>query len=62
MTLPGHAALLHAALSILGPEHWAPPLAGAGLVQLLVLVRVPPPHVTLHAEKAPYALHPPLTI
>ena len=33
------------------PEHWAPPLAGAGLLHCLVRVRVPPPQVLLQEEK-----------
>ena len=30
--------------------HSFPPLDGGGLVQVLVSVFVPPPHVTLHSE------------
>lgn len=50
----GHAWLLQDCEVV--PEHAAPPLAGAGAVQ--VRVWIPPPHATEHA---PQPLQPPLT-
>ena len=38
-----------------------PPLAGAGLSQSLVLVRVPPPQVTLQEVHVPQVPHVPST-
>jgi hypothetical protein len=48
----------------LDPEvlrHCRPPYWGVGLLQLLVLVLVPLPHVTVHVPYAPHVLHVPLT-
>ena len=63
-----HAELLQVAsvsssvLSLLlSPEHSMPPLAGAGLSQSLVLVRVPPPQVTLQEVHVPHVPHMPST-
>ena len=63
-----HAELLQVAsvsssvLSLLvSPEHSMPPLAGAGLSQSLVLVRVPPPQVTLQEVHVPQVPHVPST-
>ena len=62
-----HAELLQVAsvsssvLSLLvSPEHSMPPLAGAGLLQSLVLLSVPPPQVTLQ-DHVPHVLHMPST-
>lgn len=45
-SLPGHAiAVLHASVSVPEPVQAIPPNIGAGLVQVLVLVRMPPVHV-----------------
>ena len=45
-----HACVLHAWLSLFDPTQSNPPFAGAGLVQVLVCVCVPPPHVAEHVD------------
>ena len=45
---------------LVSPEHSMPPLAGAGLLQSLVLLSVPPPQVTLQ-DHVPHVLHMPST-
>ena len=61
--VPGnwHSFVLHAWDWTLLPWHWAPPLLGAGLLQVRVRVCVPPPHVTLQRSKSPQLDHAPLT-
>ena len=47
-----HACVVHCCVSEAGPRpvQSFPPLDGGGLVQVLVCVCVPPPHVILHSE------------
>ena len=59
--LPGHGAKLHAAVSVESPEQSAPPLLGAGFVQLLVLDCDPVPQLKLHSPYPLQADHPPTT-
>ena len=49
--LIGHSCVLQLNVSDADPEHWAPPYAGAGLLDCLVRVWVPPPQVLLQEEK-----------
>ena len=58
---PGQGCSLQGLVSSLSPTHSAPPLAGAGLVQVLVLVCVPPAHSAEHSDQSLYALNPPST-
>jgi hypothetical protein len=44
LNLPGHSCVLHLLLSADIPGQFFPPFVGAGLLQSLVLVCVPPPH------------------
>ena len=37
-------------VSVASPGQYVPPFKGAGFVQVLVLVLVPPPHSALHEE------------
>ena len=60
-TLPGQGLALQFPVSSLGPLQSNPPLAGGGLVQVLNLVRFPPPHVTLQEPQSSHSLHEPLT-
>ena len=53
--------VLHASDCVVDPQQAAPPLDGGGFEQLLCLILMPDPHVTLHG---PYLLqldHPPFT-
>ena len=59
--LPGHGSVLQSTVSVESPEQSAPPLLGAGFVQLLVLDFDPVPQVTLHVPYALQADHPPST-
>jgi hypothetical protein len=43
---------LHVWESVEFPEQGAPPPDGAGLLQNLIRVQVPPPQVLLHADQA----------
>ena len=52
MDKPGQALVLHCLVSLLTPTQSAPPLAGAGFVQVLVLVCVPPPQSAEHADQS----------
>ena len=47
-----HSCVLHSCVFVAGPSPLQsfPPLDGGGLVQVLVSVCWPPPHVTLHLE------------
>ena len=49
-----HSCVLHSCIFLAGPSPLQsfPPLAGGGLVQVLVSVCVPPPHVTLQLEES----------
>jgi len=47
----------HSWVSELDPWHCWPPLAGAGLVHVLVREWTPPPHVTEHELQAPQTDH-----
>ena len=60
--LPVHGPLLQVFVSVLGPEQFAPPPDGGGLVQVRERSLVPSPQVTLHSPNSPQSLHPPLTI
>ena len=48
--------MLQDRVSELDPEHVSPPFAGAGLVQLLECVWLPPPHVLVQVVKADQSL------
>jgi len=43
------------------PTQTAPPNAGVGLLQDLVFICSPPPHVAEHEDQVPKSDHPPLT-
>jgi hypothetical protein len=45
----GHSCVLQGTVCVEGPEHGAPLPWGAGLVQVRVWLRVPPPHDAVHA-------------
>ena len=47
--LPGHGSVLQSAACVESPEQYAPPLLGAGFVQLLVLDLDPVPQLKLHS-------------
>ena len=55
-----HSSVLHFCVFFAGPSSLQsfPPLDGGGLVQVLVSVCVPPPHVLLHLE-ADQSVYPP---
>jgi hypothetical protein len=57
-----HAWVLQACDSDAEPTQAAPPLAGAGLLQRRVRVRVPPPQVRLQVPNAAHAPQFPLTL
>ena len=62
-SLPGiHCCGLHSLVSSLtaSPTQSDPPLAGAGLVQVLTFVFVPPPQSAEHTVQVK-SVHPPLT-
>lgn len=59
--LPAQGSALQALVSLAGPEHWAPPPDGGGLVQVRERSCIPPPQVALHSPKGPKSVHPPLT-
>ena len=48
-TLPEQELVLQLSASRLSPSQHAPPLDGGGLVQFLLRVIMPPPHVALHS-------------
>ena len=58
---PGHPCVLQSLVSELSPTQSAPPFAGAGFVQVLVLVWVPPPHSAEHSDQSPKSVYPPST-
>ena len=53
--------MLHVVVSEVVPLHALPPYWGAGLVQLLVLVVAPVPHVNVQALQLPHEDRPPST-
>ena len=55
---PGQHCLLHWFWATLKPKQAFPPQKGVGLLQLLVQLCVPPPHVLLH-DPHTQGLHPP---
>ena len=57
--LRGQGSVLHSCSSLASPSQSAPPWAGCGLVQVLVLVWLPPPQSAEHSDQLPYSLHPP---
>ena len=59
--LPGHAEMLQSVISEVEPGQVLPPPDGAGLVHALVLDFCPVPHVLVHVEYTPHALHIPFT-
>ena len=61
--LPGHSCMLQMALSVDRPslEQSFPPWAGAGLLQFLVLVLIPPPQDLLQPPYSFHSLYPPST-
>ena len=59
--LPGHGDVLQSTISDAEPKQLRPPLDGAGFVHVLVLDIFPVPHVLVHVEYAPHALHIPFT-
>ena len=61
IAVPGQRSVLQSAVSVESPEQSAPPLLGAGFVQLLVLDFDPVPQVKLHVPYALQADHPPST-
>ena len=56
------ALVLHLCCWTAAPGQVFPPFLGAGLLQLLVLFLIPPPHVLVHLMKAPQLLHLPFSI
>ena len=59
--LPGHAEVLQSVISDVEPGQSLPPPDGAGLLHVLVLDFCPVPHVLVHVEYAPHAVHIPFT-
>ena len=53
--------MLHSLVLELSPTQSAPPFAGAGFVQVLDLIWVPPPHSAEQSDQAPKSLYPPST-
>ena len=58
---PGHSPLEQGLVWEASPTQSNPPLAGAGLVQVLVLVCVPSPHFAEHSDHSPKSLYLPFT-
>ena len=61
-SLPEQIGLTHKTRFVLSPTHGCPPGAGVGLVQYLVCISWPMPHVTLQAVVMIQALQPPSTV
>ena len=59
--LSGQTKLLHLTVSSVNPTQSAPPLAGAGSSQALVLLDIPPPQVTLQEPQSAHPLQIPST-
>ena len=53
--------MLQSVISDVEPGQVLPPPDGAGFVHVLVLAFRPVPHVLVHVEYAPHALHIPFT-
>ena len=62
MDLLGHGFVLHFWDASAIPTQTAPPNAGAGLLQDLVFIWSPPPHVAEHTDQVPKSDHPPSTV
>ena len=56
--LPRQQNLLHPSKRVLMPLQDKPPHEGVGLLQDLVYILIPPPHVLLH-DPSVHELHPP---
>ena len=61
MILPGQQDSLHDSSRVLLSVQGKPPHEGVGLLQNLVYVFIPSPHVTLHGPSV-HKLHPPSTM
>ena len=61
LDLPGQSFSLQGLLSDASPTQSAPPWAGAGWVQVLVLVWIPPLQRAEHSDHSPKSLYPPST-
>ena len=57
--LTGQALSLQPSDFASSPTQSAPPLAGEGLLHVLYLVLLPPPHSAEHTDQSPYELQPP---
>ena len=58
LVLPaGQVSVLQSWLSSESPAQSDPPLAGEGLLHILVLVDFPPPQVLEQVDQAPHSLH-----
>ena len=60
--LPGHGCVIHRCISFDAPWQLWPPFFGAGFVQLLVLVCLPPPHFFVQLPYDPQFVQPPSTV
>ena len=58
---PGQSCSLQGLVWEASPTQSKPPLAGAGLVQVLVLVCVPSPQFAEHSDHSPNSVYPPFT-
>ena len=61
LRLPGHPFVLHFGVTVEGPGHVFPPLAGLGFVQDLDLDFVPPPHVAVQDDQPLQSVQAPCT-
>ena len=59
--VPGQAFVLQSTVTVFEPVQSLPPPDGAGLLHVLVLDFCPVPHVLVHVEYAPHAVHIPFT-
>ena len=57
-----HLNVLHSLVSMLSPTQSAPPFAGAGFVQVLDLVWIPPSQSSEHSDQSPKSVYPPSTV
>lgn len=61
--IPGHSPALHASVSSPAPSHSNPPLAGGGLVQVLIRFLIPPsPQVRLQEPQSLHSVQDPFTV
>ena len=58
---PGQHWVLQRRVCVLSPLQFLPPLAGAGLSQLLLRLLLPPPQLALQADQALQLPQPPFT-